>query len=150
MRISGKTILVIVMLISLAGCGNKTLKAVNNSVEDTVSTQISEVDTTKYNQTDNSQMQSFVISCGSGCAMNYSVESITQQDSVVKVVFKVAMSVNEQPADEYAETCLFYYTPSGKVDKIEREGENLLETLMPDARDYFLDFGNNLKKELKR
>ena len=150
MQISRKAIQAIVLLAILSGCGNRTQKVETNRVEDTILSQKPDVDTTECKEMDSSETGSFVISCGSGCAMNYSSESITQLDSVIKVIFKVEMYVNEQLTDEYDEICMFYYTPSGKVDRIEREGENLLESLMPDAKENFLDFGNKLKKELKR
>jgi hypothetical protein len=44
---------------------------------------------------------SFVLSCGSGCAMTYNTESITGNLPEMKVTFNVDMYVDEKLSDTY-------------------------------------------------
>ncbi|CAI8890502.1 hypothetical protein [Chryseobacterium sp. IT-36CA2] len=87
--------------------------------------------------------RSFVISCGSGCAMTYTAENIIQNDATsIKVKFKVEMYTDEQLSDTYYETYFFSYNKNKEIEKISIEGknENVLSNLMPDAQDSFREF----------
>jgi hypothetical protein len=89
--------------------------------------------------------KSFVISCGSGCAMTYIAQNISQDQSTLKVKFKVEMYTDEELSDTYYETYIFFYN-NGKIEKINIEGkkENILENLMPDAQDSFRVFAADI------
>lgn len=51
--------------------------------------------------------KSFIISCGSGCAMTYSENKIVANANLKEVIFKVEMHINEIQDDEYFETYIF-------------------------------------------
>ncbi|MDR4951331.1 hypothetical protein REB14_03905 [Chryseobacterium sp. ES2] len=87
--------------------------------------------------------KSFVISCGSGCALTYTAENILQNDDTsIKVKFKVEMHTDEKLSDSYYENYLFSYDKNKEIEKITIEGknENILSNLMPDAQDSFREF----------
>ncbi len=95
--------------------------------------------------------QSFVISCGSGCAMTYTAVSITENLPDLKVKFKVEMYVDEQLSDTYNETYIFSYNQSDRIENIHLEGknDNVLKTLLPEAQRSFREFANGLVSENK-
>ncbi|WP_144284022.1 hypothetical protein [Chryseobacterium echinoideorum] len=107
--------------------------------------------TNEINYLDKIQEKSFVVSCGSGCAMTYTTEQIIKNESSYKVKFKVEMYINEVLSDTYNETYLFVYDNSNKIDKIILEGtqRNALETLPKGAQESFREFSDNLNKPLK-
>lgn len=90
--------------------------------------------------------ESFVISCGSGCAMSYSPEKIKQNNNTIEVLFNVKMYEDEIVTDAYNEAYIFLYNDSNSLDNIVKAGESedFLKTLMPDAQQSFINFGNNL------
>jgi hypothetical protein len=94
--------------------------------------------------------QSFVLSCGSGCAMTYTSESVTSNLSELKVKFKVEMYVDEKLSDTYNEVYIFSYDQSNQIADIHLEGkkDNVLKTLLPNAQISFRDFANGLVKKL--
>lgn len=102
----------------------------------------------------NDDPQSFVISCGSGCAMRYTSKQITKQGSDIKVTFKVEMYEDEALTDEYDETYIFSYSSALKLENITRDGEkgNFLDTQMPDAQQSFTEFAESMisKKDLNK
>lgn len=91
-------------------------------------------------------LRSFVISCGSGCAMTYISESITGNLPDLKVKFKVEMYVDEQLSDTYNEVYIFSYNQSNQIRNIHLEGknDNVLKTLLPDAQRSFREFADGL------
>ena len=95
------------------------------------------------------EFESFVLSCGSGCAMTYNAESITGKLPELKVKFKVEMYEDEQLTDSYDEVYLFEYNQSNEIENIRPEGENdnVLETLMPAAQSSFREFAEGLIKK---
>lgn len=90
--------------------------------------------------------RSFVLSCGSGCAMTYNTKNITGNLPEMKVTFSVDMYVDEKLSDTYNETYIFSYDSSNQIKNIHLEGknENVLETLMPDAQRSFREFAEGL------
>jgi hypothetical protein len=94
--------------------------------------------------------KSFVISCGSGCAMTYTAENILQNGTTsIKVKFKVEMYTDEQLSDTYYETYFFSYSKNKEIEKINLEGknENILSNLMPNAQDSFREFATEIIKD---
>ncbi|WP_271784927.1 hypothetical protein [Aquimarina algiphila] len=80
---------------------------------------------TEYNQTLNSQdkeSDSFVISCGSGCAMTYYEDSIIPGNLSNEVKFRVEMYIDEVLTEEYFETYIFRCTESKKIKQINLKG----------------------------
>lgn len=106
----------------------------------------------KSNSTEKSN-DSFVISCGSGCAMTYNVENITGDQKIKKVQFKIDTYIDNALSETSNEVYFFYYNnQSNEIEKIIQEGqkEDILENLLPDAVESFRNFANSLvKKEIK-
>ncbi|MFC4636074.1 hypothetical protein ACFO3O_19345 [Dokdonia ponticola] len=68
--------------------------------------------------------KSFVISCGSGCAMTYSEQSRIKKEHVIETVFKVERYTNEKRIEEYVETYVFSCANSNKTEQITRKGDS--------------------------
>lgn len=92
--------------------------------------------------------RSFVISCGTGCALTHTVKNITRIDaSTIKATFEVEMYINEEVTETFDDTYIFSYDSSENLKKVTREdeSENLLETFyMGGAKDSFQTFGLQL------
>jgi uncharacterized protein YcfL len=139
--------LLLSLLISI-GCKKEEVSAqIKNSekVSDTVQNTVQKED----GKTVNNDAQSFVLSCGSGCAMTYTVENITGNLPDLKVKFKVEMYVDEQLSDTYDEVYIFSYDQSNQIENIHLDGksDNVLKTLLPAAQSSFRDFAKGLVKE---
>ncbi|WP_051349449.1 hypothetical protein [Chryseobacterium gregarium] len=93
--------------------------------------------------------ESFVISCGSGCAMTYTPESVTGNFPDIQVKFRVEIYIDEQLTDTYDEVYIFSYDNLNQIKNVHPEGknENVLETLLPSAQKSFRDFGNRLARK---
>ncbi len=92
------------------------------------------------------QTNSFVVSCGSGCAMTYIVKKIIKEKAGYTVIFGVDMYINERLSDQYDETYSFIFDRNHKINKIVSEDtqQNVLKTLPTAARRSFLDFSQTL------
>lgn len=92
---------------------------------------------------------SFVISCGSGCAMTYSEHQIVSNPDGGKVTFKVEMFVNEQLSGEYYET--YIYTCDESTDKtmIKLEGTKnfSIEILHEDMQEKLKSYASTFCKK---
>lgn len=84
------------------------------------------VDTFKYNSegiilidSEKRTNNSFVISCGSGCAMTYTEHKIVTNNNSSEVTFKIEMFVNEVLSKEYYETYSYTCTPSNNNAEIK-------------------------------
>ncbi|MBW1294161.1 hypothetical protein [Aquimarina litoralis] len=92
---------------------------------------------------------SFVISCGSGCAMTYSEHQIVSNPDSGKVTFKVEMFVNEQLSDEYYEA--YIYTCDETIDKtmIKLEGTKnfSIEILHEDMQEKLKSYASRFCKK---
>lgn len=119
----------------------KNSEKVSDSVQNTVQKE--------DEKTVNDDVQSFVLSCGSGCAMTYTKESVTGNFPDLIVKFKVEMYIDEQLSDTYDETYIFSYDQSGQIENIHLGGknDNVLKTLLPAAQNSFRDFAKGLVKE---
>lgn len=94
--------------------------------------------------------KSFVISCGGGCAMTYDVKKISQTNAlVIRVTFKVAMYIDQEPSETFEEIYIFSYHNDHKIEKITRENEkeNILENLTGGAQQTFKGFAEELIDE---
>ncbi len=92
------------------------------------------------------QANSFVVSCGSGCAMTYIVRKIIKEKAGYTVTFSVDMYIDERLSDQYDETYSFIFDRNHKINKIVAEDtqQNVLKTLPTGARRSFLDFSQTL------
>ncbi|MFD2562895.1 hypothetical protein [Aquimarina rubra] len=68
--------------------------------------------------------KSFVISCGSGCAMTYSESEIIANDNLKEVTFTVEMYINEKLSEEYNETYIYKCDTSNEGAQIELKGND--------------------------
>lgn len=93
-----------------------------------------------------SQTNSFVVSCGSGCAMTYIVRKILKEKAGYTVTFSVDMYIDERLSDQFDETYSFIFDRNHRIYKIISEGtqQNVLKTLPAAARRSFLDFSQTL------
>lgn len=90
--------------------------------------------------------QSFVISCGGGCAMTYNVKNIEQINEVsIKVKFQVQMYIDENPTETYEETYIFNY---GNINTIinAKTNENIRDNFSENGIQYFEEFGAKLMR----
>ncbi|WP_141248191.1 hypothetical protein, partial [Flavobacterium sp. ACN2] len=147
MKIS-KNLVLGLLLILILGCKENTSKHDSKNLVDTLKVNNSKI-LSDTKETKNTINKSFVISCGSGCAMTYTAESIQSEAPTIKVKFKVEMYLNEKVSDTYYEVYIFKYDTSNNIIKIQPEGknENVLENLLPDAQESFKKFSIDLIKD---
>lgn len=77
--------------------------------------------------------ESFVLSCGSGCAMTYKAEKVQLSLPRITVTFKVEMYLDEQLSNTYYETYVFSYDTAGSIRNIHLKGksEDVLKNGLP-------------------
>ncbi|MCP2025476.1 hypothetical protein L1276_000616 [Flavobacterium sp. HSC-32F16] len=147
MKIS-KNLVLGVLLILIIACRENTSKQDSRNLKNILEVNNSKIpsDTKEIKNTIN---KSLVISCGSGCAMTYTAESIQSEAPTIKVKFKVEMYLDEKISDTYYEVYIFKYDTSNIIIKIQPEGknENILENLLPDAQESFKKFSIDLIKD---
>ena len=99
------------------------------------------------NYLENISSRSFVLSCGSGCAMTYTAKEIEKEESAFRVKFDIQMYVDEVESDSFEETYEFHFKDN-ELDKIVKEGEkgDFLQTQMPESQRSFKEFGQQLEK----
>lgn len=138
--------LVVSIFLFAVSCKKETSKTITNNINSDTSRATKKENADSFDKVNGFVKESFVISCGSGCAISYSPESIKQINNSMDVTFNVKMYEDEKITDTYDEAYIFSYNDFGKLDKIVKKGESedFLGTLMPDAQQSFLDFGNNL------
>lgn len=141
-----------ILLLFFIGCEKKISKQSTLNNLDTTSVKKIELSSNNIDYLQTIEEKSFVISCGSGCAMTYTAEQIIKNKSSFKVRFKVEMYVNEVLSDTYKETYLFIYDNSNKIDEIILEGtkRNALENLPKGAQESFREFSENLNRPLTK
>ncbi|PJJ84435.1 hypothetical protein CLV57_1447 [Mucilaginibacter auburnensis] len=146
MKRSYKSNCIVLMLFSVVmvafGCdsGNRGTNSNNHKKLQT------SVLTKQVKTTEDTKLSSFVLSCGSGCAMTYTPESITGKLPVLIVQFKVEMFVDEELTDTYNEVYEFSYNSSKQIEQVHMQGknDNVLKTLMPNAQRSFRKFAEEL------
>lgn len=137
-----------ILFISIIGCKKNISRDNSNNLKDTSKIKKSEI-LLPINEAKEETDNSFVISCGSGCAMTYTPNDIFSKVSTIKVKFKVDMYLNEKLSDTYYEVYIFKYDNLNNIVKIQLEGknENILENLLPDAQESFKKFSIDLIKD---
>lgn len=141
-----KILLLNIFTLLFIACEKKINKQNTYSVLDTSKVKKTEPLLSKINYLEKIQNKSFVISCGSGCAMTYTAEQIIKEKSSIKVKFKVEMYINEVLSDTYEENYLFIYDTFNGISKIlfENTKRDALETLPTGAQKSFRDFSKEL------
>lgn len=126
-----------IICFSILGCKNPADQKFQN-VEIEYSEQ---VDSKQQNK-----KKSFVLSCGSGCAMTYNEENTISSRTSYIVKFKVVMYIDEVVADEYMETYIFECDESGRLENahLKGEDENLLKNEDSLIRNELKKYGEQL------
>ncbi|MCL2597627.1 MAG: hypothetical protein FWD66_08250, partial [Paludibacter sp.] len=92
--------------------------------------------------------KSFVIDCGSGCAMRYTAENITQNGTSIDVKFIVETYI-DTILDEEPDTAnfIFIYNEKYELQNVECEGESVLEGSSPPNQESYRKFSEDLLKD---
>ena len=85
-------------------------------------------------QTDDEFTKSFVVSCGTGCALVYTAKQITRTASSIKVEFEVRMYFAPTSEDDVEPTLeeifyssyVFIYDEENNLHKLMPKGENVI------------------------
>ncbi|MBE8723882.1 hypothetical protein [Flavobacterium hungaricum] len=143
--LNNKALIVLMMSLTIISCKKTDSRKDSNFVAKTVNKKERGIVSTKL-ETKDYKDESFVLSCGSGCAMTYTPEVVEKYAATIKVKFSVKMYVDEVLSDTYDEAYIFYYDKDNKLENVKLEGksEDILKTLMPDAQDSFKSFGENI------
>lgn len=94
---------------------SKKSEVIEKTSEDNPDTQESNATAKAY--------KSFVISCGSGCAITYTEQSRIEKGHVMEAVFKVEIYSNEKLTEEYLETYYFRCAGSKEIEQIKLKGD---------------------------
>jgi len=145
---TSKKIIISILFFFIIGCKKNNASEITNiDTKDSVKSQNS----IKISENSEKVNNSFVISCGSGCAMTYNVKNITDLENVKEVKFEIETYIDNVLSETNNETYLFYYNQSNQIEKIQLKGqnENILENLLPDAVESFKNFAGNLVNNIK-
>ncbi|WP_175621197.1 hypothetical protein [Chryseobacterium schmidteae] len=145
---TSKKVIISFLLFFLIGCKkSNTSEIININVKDSVKTQNS----TKVNDNSKELSDSFVISCGFGCAMTYNLKNVKDLGNIKEVRFEVETYIDEVLSETNDETYLFYYNRSNQIEKIQHKGEkeNILENLLPNTVESFKNFADKLVNDTK-
>lgn len=140
---TSKKITISFLLFFIIGCKkNNTSEITNLDTQDSVKSQSS----VEINDNSKELNNSFVISCGSGCAMTYNVKNVKDLGNIKEVRFEVETYIDEVLSETNDETYLFYYNRSNQIEKIQHKGEkeNILENLLPNTVESFKKFAGKL------
>lgn len=118
----------------------------NHKLEDSIKSVTTEKakNTTSENDFSEIKKQSFVISCGTGCAMTHNVKEIKKiNQTSIEVKFEVEMYINEEVTETFDETYVFSY---GNINTIrnKKSDEYIEKTFTESAQQSFTDFGAKL------
>ncbi|MFC6269760.1 hypothetical protein [Frigoriflavimonas asaccharolytica] len=93
---------------------------------------------------------SFVLSCGSGCAMTYIAKQAEKNLQNVKVKFNVDVYIDETLSESYNESYVFYYDSSNQLKNIKRVGEkeDFLSSQSINGQNSFKKFADDLSTML--
>ena len=140
---TSKKIIISFLLFFIIGCKKNNASEITNlDTQDSVKSQSS----VEINDNSKELNDSFVISCGSGCAMTYNFKNVKDLGNIKEVRFEVETYIDEVLSETNNETYLFYYNRSNQIEKIQHKGEkeNILENLLPDAVESFKNFAGKL------
>lgn len=130
MKIINKVVILFFLLFTLVGCkkANKeepVNEAITSYTQESVSTEKEE------------EVKSFTVSCGSGCAITYSEDTIISNDTSKEVKFKIEMYIDEVLTDEYFETYVFNCDPINKnaIIKLKGDDDFTIENQAPEIQE---------------
>jgi len=143
-----KPILILFLFSACFACQEKLPVQTSPKPSDSIIVEKEEPPKAAANYLENIPSRSFVLSCGSGCAMTYTAKEIEKEESAFRVKFDVQMYVDEVESDSFEETFEFYYKDK-QLDKIVKEGEkgDFLQTQMPESQRSFTEFGQQLEEQ---
>lgn len=97
------------------------------------------------NTSETNIMDGFVLSCGSGCALNYAASKIEKFEDHYLVTFSVELYINEELSEKYEEKLAFHYSENTLVAVFRKGSQtNVLTEMSDDAIMSFKDFGKEL------
>ncbi|UEG51918.1 hypothetical protein LLH06_13200 [Mucilaginibacter daejeonensis] len=145
LRYIDAALIALILMMTITSCHqDRSESTANNGTKRTV-------DSGKTTKSTPSKMgiklpSSFVVSCGSGCAMTYTPTRVTGALPNITVSFKVDMFMNDQLSDTYTEVYVFAYDPSDHIRTIHLQGkeESVLTTSPPSAQRSFAQFAAEL------
>ncbi|WP_294333461.1 hypothetical protein [uncultured Chryseobacterium sp.] len=127
-------------LLNIIGCFNMPLKSMSQNNDRRIMVDKKEIA---------GAYGSFVLSCGSGCAMTYTAEKVRRNLLRITVTFKVEMYLDGQLSDTYYKTYVFLYDPADRIRNIYLKGksEDVLKNGLPATQKLFRDFADELMKK---
>jgi len=142
-----KQIFILFLFSACFACEEKAPVQTNAKSSDSIIVEKDEPPKAAVNYLENIPSRSFVLSCGSGCAMTYTAKEIEKEESALRVKFDIQTYVDEVESDSFEETYEFYYKDK-QLDKVVKEGEkgDFLQTQMPESQRSFKEFGKQLEK----
>jgi hypothetical protein len=142
-----KPILILFLFSACFACQEKAPVQSNPKSSDSIIVEKAEPLKAAVNYLEKIPVRSFVLSCGSGCAMTYTAKEIEKEESAFRVKFDIQMYVDEVESDSFEETYEFHFKDN-ELDKIVKEGEkgDFLQTQMPESQRSFKEFGKQLEK----
>ena len=145
---------IIFIIFFATACEKKIDNTVTVKGQDTAINRTSQTASSIPQATDNKDnaKKSFVISCGSGCAMTYNVRNIVRESTnQIKVDFIVENYLDEVLQGTDKESYIFYFDKEEKLVKIKKKGEDgsFLETQTQDSQDSFREFAASLMSSNK-
>jgi len=142
-----KPIFTVFLFSACLACQEKAPVKTNPKSSDSIIVEKDEPPKAAANYLENIPSRSFVLSCGSGCAMTYTAKEIEKEESVFRVKFDVQMYVDEVESDSFEETFEFHFKDN-EFDKVVKVGEksDFLQTQMPESQRSFKEFGQQLEK----
>lgn len=145
---------IILIIFFATACEKKIDNTVTVKGQDTAINRTSQTASSIPQATDNmdNAKKSFVISCGSGCAMTYNVRNIVRESTnQIKVDFIVENYLDEVLQGTDKESYIFYFDKEEKLVKIKKVGEDgsYLETQTQDSQDSFTEFASSLMSSNK-
>ncbi|WP_294251242.1 hypothetical protein [uncultured Chryseobacterium sp.] len=147
---TNKILILKFLLCLIIGCKKNIDKQNILTISDTRKVKKADPISTHINDSIKIQDKSFVISCGTSCAVTYTANQIIKDNFTYKVTFNVDMYINEELAETYKEIYSFVYDDLRNINKIILEGtnQNALETLPNGAKKTFIEFSKILLKTM--
>lgn len=96
--------------------------------------------------------RSFVLSCGSGCAMTYSAIDLKRNSGNISVIFSVDNYIDEVLTDTFEDDFVFTFDHENSLKKITRKGEkeDFLSTQSTNSQKSFKKFAADLIQFIKK
>lgn len=136
-----RSILSFLFIASLISCKSNS----ETRVAEKQTLELAKVKTTVEKET---AKNSFVVSCGTGCALTYSELNVSKEKDFIESEFEVEMFVNEVQAEKHLETYVFSLNESGEIVHVSfkdelttSDDEELSHDLLKNLKQYATQFG---------